>query len=272
MDYSCYNGQVIVITGAGGEIGGGTAKAMSKWGAKLALIDIHEGRLNEILAKVKENGLPASHVYSVIGDVMKQDTVTEFVKGAVAKFGKLDFVLNVVGTKRIRGLESCTMEDMDWCIDGNIKTTYMMCKACIPYLLETKGQIMNMSSFSSSRPMWEILPYSIAKAGIDIMTRCMSMEFAKRGVRVNAIAPAALRSRFNMRFGDIFTTEEQLENYYKAAGQVLPLAQGYGNEVSTCEKAVVPLIMFMGSDKAPFINGTVITVDGGYSNTVYVPS
>ena len=51
-------------------------------------------------------------------------------------------------------------------------------------------------------------------------SRCMCMEFAKRGVRVNAIAPAALRSRFNMRFGDVFTSEEQLENYYRVAGQV----------------------------------------------------
>jgi len=271
MDYSCYADQVIVITGGGGEIGGGTAKAMSKWGAKLALIDIHEGRLNEVLAKVAENGLPKSHIYSVVGDVMKQDVVTAFCAGAMEKFGKIDFLLNVVGTKRIKGLETCTMEDMDWCLDGNVKTTYMMCKACIPHLLESKGQIINLSSFSGARPMWEILPYSIAKAGVDIMTKCLCMEFASRGVRVNAIAPAALRSRFNVRFGDIFQTEEQLKKYYMMAGLSLPLARGYDNEVGTCETAVVPLIMFMGSDKAPFINGTVITVDGGYSNTVYTP-
>merc|ERR1712025_668621 len=152
------------------------------------------------------------------------------------------------------------------CLDGNLKVTFMMTQACLPHLISSKGQIINMSSFSGSRPMWEILPYCMAKAGIDIMTKCLSMELASKGVRVNAIAPAALKSRFNIRFGDIFTSEEQLQKYYKCAGLSIPLGR-----VGTCEDNIVPLIMFMGSDKATFINGTVIIVDGAYSNTCHCP-
>ena len=63
------------------------------------------------------------------------------------------FQLNVVGTKRIKGIHTCTMEDLQWCLDGNLKTTFMMTQACLPYLEESKGQIINMSSFSGSRPV-----------------------------------------------------------------------------------------------------------------------
>ena len=63
------------------------------------------------------------------------------------------FQLNVVGTKRIKGIRTCTMEDLQWVLDGNIKVTFMMTQACLPYLEESKGQIINMSSFSGSRPV-----------------------------------------------------------------------------------------------------------------------
>ena len=86
-----------VFTGAGGEIGGGTAKQMARWGARLALIDIHEGRLNEVLAKCAEIGLPSENIYSVVGDVMKQEVVTSFVDGAVQAFGTVDFLVNMSG-------------------------------------------------------------------------------------------------------------------------------------------------------------------------------
>ena len=86
-----------VLIGAGGEIGGGTAKQMARWGARLALIDIHEGRLNEVFAKCAEIGLPPENIYSVVGDVMKQEVVTSFVEGAVQAFGTVNFLVNISG-------------------------------------------------------------------------------------------------------------------------------------------------------------------------------
>ena len=88
---------ILVFSGAGGEIGGGTAKQMARWGARLALIDIHEGRLNEVLTKCAEIGLPSENIYSVVGDVMKQEIVTSFVEGAVQAFGTVNFLVNMSG-------------------------------------------------------------------------------------------------------------------------------------------------------------------------------
>ena len=82
------------LSGAGGEIGGGTAKKMARWGATLALIDIHEGRVNEVLAKCAEIGLPSENIYSIVGDVMKQEVVTSFVEGAVQTFGTVNILIS----------------------------------------------------------------------------------------------------------------------------------------------------------------------------------
>ena len=96
--YSGYHAQNQLFSqGAGGEIGGGTAKQMAGWGAKLALIDIHEGRLNEVLAKCAEMGLPSENIYSVVGDVMKQEVVTSFVEGVVQAFGTVSFLVSIHG-------------------------------------------------------------------------------------------------------------------------------------------------------------------------------
>ena len=162
-------------------------------------------------------------------------------------------------------LKNTTEADFDWCINGNVRSTVLMTQKCLPYLMEAKGNVVNMTSVSGQRPVWGALPYAMAKAAVDQFTRCTSQELAPAGVRVNAVSPGALESRFNIRFGDIFTTEEQLEKYFDVAGRSIPL--GY---MGTW-RDVVPTIMFLASDRAPFITGAVVQVDGGYVNTCNVP-
>ena len=94
-DYSNDPNFICCVAGSGGEIDGGTAKQMAQWGAKLALIDIHEGRLNEVLALCAEIGLPSENIYSVVGDVMKQEVGTSFVEGTVQTFGTVNFLVSV---------------------------------------------------------------------------------------------------------------------------------------------------------------------------------
>ena len=265
MEYECFNGQVAVITGAGGEIGGGTAEALAKYGIKLALIDIHQGRLNETVDNLTKMGVAPDRIFHKFGDVTKSDDVTSFVDDVMRTFGKINILLNVVGAKRIKVLKNASMEDFDWCINGNLKSIFMMTQACQPHLVATKGNVINVSSVSGMRPVWGALPYAMAKAAVDQFTRCVSQEMAPQGVRVNAVSPGALKSRFNIRFGDIFTQESQLERYFDVAGRSIPL--GY---MGTW-KDVVPTIVFLASDMAPFITGAVIAVDGGYVNTCSCP-
>jgi len=263
MDYSCFANKVCVITGAGGEIGGGTARQLARWGAKLALLDNDEGRLEDIKYKCSEAGLKKNKMFFMHGDLLQEETVTQFVDGLVKQFGeKVDFLLNVVGTKKISTMENCSVGDLKWVLEGNIVTTFMMTKACRQYLINAKGCVINLSSYCALRPQEVTTAYCVAKAGVESLTRCNAMELAKYGVRVNAIQPGPLISRNNLTSG-CFKSEEQLENYFKAAARHMPLGW-----VGNVEDHIVPLIMFMASDKATFICGSVIPVEAGYNNTV----
>jgi len=246
-------------------MGGGCSTELAKWGANLALIDIHEGRLKGVVDKLVASGVSKSRILDRVGDVTKQDQVTSFINDVVKKFGKINVLVNIVGSKRIKILQNCTMEDWDWCINGNIKAMVMMSQGCLPHLKETKGNIINISSVSGMRPVWGALPYAVTKAGTDMFTRCTAQELAPHGVRVNAVSPGALKSEFNMRFGDIFTQQKQLETYFDVAGRSIPI--GY---MGTW-KDVVPTIIFLASDKVEFVTGAVIAVDGGYVCTSNCP-
>jgi len=266
MDFSCYRDQVVVITGAGGEHGGGVAVQLAQHGAKLALIDIHDIRLEERLDQIRAAGLPESNIYYEVGDMMDMSTREQFVANLTNKFGNtINMLFNVVGTKRIKSLENTSEEDLDYCLQGNCKLTLHMIQCCLPYMKNIPGGacIITMGSFSSQRAMPEIVAYSMAKAGLDIMTRCISLEFAKYDIRCNMVSPAALKSQFNYRFGDIFSTEEQMKAYYDAATRSMPIK---GIPFACPEDNVVPYVVFLGSDKAKFINGNVTIIDCGYTN------
>lgn len=265
MDFECFRDQVAVITGGGGELGTGCCVELAKWGAKLALIDIHEGRLSACIDKLVKSGVPRGQIFDKVGDVTHQDTVTSFINDTVKTFGKINILINIVGTKRIKNLQNSTMEDWDWCINGNIKAMVMMCQAVLPHLKITKGNIVNISSVSGMRPVWGALPYAVTKAGMDQFTRCTAQELAPLGIRVNAVSPGALKSEFNIRFGDIFTKQSQLETYFEVAGRSIPI--GYMGDWTN----VVPTIIFLASDKIEFTTGAVIAVDGGYVCTSCCP-
>ena len=135
------------VTGAGGEIGGGTAVETAKWGANLALIDIHEGRLHETVDKLISNGVEKDRIYSQVGDVTNIDVIKSFVAESVKKFGKINSLINVVGAKRIKVLQNMSAADLDHCINGNIKSTLFMTQECLPHLKETKGNYSFETAF-----------------------------------------------------------------------------------------------------------------------------
>lgn len=139
----------LYFVGAGGEIGGGTAVETARWGANLALVDIHEGRLQETIDKLISNGVQKDKIYSQVGDVTNIDDIRSFVAQSVKKFGKINSLINVVGAKRIKVLQNMSHADLDHCINGNIKSTLFMTQECLPHLKETKGILVWHISYLS---------------------------------------------------------------------------------------------------------------------------
>ncbi len=143
-------------------------------GANLALIDIHEGRLTETVQKLKSEGVSSRRILTKIGDVTKADEIKEFVDEIGQKFGQINVLVNVVGAKRIKVLKNMTEADFDWCLNGNVRSTFLMTQTCLPLLTESKGNVVNITSVSGQRPVWGALPYAMAKAAVDQFTRCTS--------------------------------------------------------------------------------------------------
>lgn len=270
VDYNSYKGKVVAIFGGGGDIGGGCAVELSKFGAKLALIDLDEGRLSQRVKDVKANGVTDKDLFVMLGDMRKPDDVEKAVDGMVAKLGKIDVVINSVGVKKIMSLENTSLEDLDYVLTGNVKTFFMICKTTMKHLVESRGNIVNVSSISGLRPIWGALPYTMAKAACDHMTKCLSVELAPKGVRSNSVCPCALKSDFNLRFNDVFSDPKMNVGYFDNVKRTVPLCTGPMEGIGA-PKDVIPAILFFGSDSASFITGVTMAIDGAYQHTAMHP-
>ena len=134
-----------------------------------------------------------------------------------------------------------------------------MCKTATPHLIESKGNIVNMSSVSGLRAYHFGLPYGTAKAAVNHMTQIMAAHLAKKGVRVNAVAPALTRA------DDPSIITEAMEKGYGIAGRAFPMGR-----VPVVQE-VTNNILYLASDAASFVTGAIMPIDGAYTQTLYEP-
>ncbi len=258
-EFTCFGNKVALITGAGGILGGGCAVQLAKYGASLAFIDNNKDKLDAMVTKVTGAGLPSNKVVAVHGDVTVKEDVQKVVDSCVEAFGKLDIVINIVGHKRLGNLETCDIDDLDVALNGCVRASFMVCKAAIPHLIETKGCVVNMSSVSGIRAYHYGLPYGTAKAALNHMTKIMASGMAKKGVRINAVAPSLTKP------DDPSIITEDMQKWYDIGSRAVP----YGRVAELHE--VVKTILYLASDSAGFITGAILPIDGAYTQTLYEP-
>lgn len=242
-----FSGKVVLITGASSGIGAGTAEHLSKLGASLALVGRNVTNLDEVAKKC--GGTPTLPILADVNVDAKR-----IIDETVAHFGRLDVLVNNAGVGMKSSIQSTSMEPYDVVMNTNLRSVYELTHHAVPHLIKTKGNIVNVSSTSGLRASTVVLTYCMAKAALDQFTKCISLELAGTGVRVNSVNPAVIRTNFHRNMG--FTEEEYnlyLENCKKSH------AMGRVGEVSE----VADAIAFLASDSASFITGTLLPVDGG---------
>lgn len=245
-----FNGKVILITGSSSGIGAGTAEHLSKLGASLALVGRNAINLSEVVKKC--SGTP---ILPIVADV-NTDAKT-IIDQTIAHFGRLDVLVNNAGVGAKSSIESTSMEPYDYVMITNLRSVYELTIYAVPHLIATKGNIVNVSSSSGLRPSPVVLTYCMSKAALDQFTKCISLELAPKGVRVNSVNPAVIKTSFHKNMG--FNAEEYnlyLENCKKSH------ALGRVGEVAEVAEAIA----FLASDAASFITGTLLPVDGGKIN------
>jgi len=252
MEDNHLEGKVAIVTGSRRGIGRAIALAMAAAGANIVLCDNvkDDGKLEEVAEEIKKLG---RNSVAVSVDISKRSDVEEMAARAVAKFGKIDILVNCAGIW-IPGqtLIDCPENNWDKVIDVNLKGTYLCCQAAGRVMVKQRsGNIINLSSKVGLEPGTGAGAYSISKAGIVMLTRQLALELAPYGIRVNALAPGIVKTDFNK---DLWQGSEP----GKKLAHSVPLGRLAEPE------DIAHAALFLASDESSYITGAVIPIDGGW--------
>jgi 3-oxoacyl-[acyl-carrier protein] reductase len=239
--------KVAVVTGGSRGIGRSIALDLAKEGAKVAVFYAgNHTAAEETVAAITELGSEAA-AFQV--DVANSQQVDQAFKQVLSQFGRVDILVNNAGITRDNLLMRIKEEDWDQVIDTNLKGVYLCCKSVIrPMMKQRSGRIINISSVVGVSGNAGQANYVAAKAGVIGITKTMAKEFASRNITVNAIAPGFIQTDM---------TSVLDEKVKEAILTSIPLARlGQAEEVASA-------VSFLASDKASYITGQTLHVDGG---------
>lgn len=255
--------RVTIVVGAGqttgDTIGNGRAIALlfARHGAQLFLVDRNIESAEETRKMITDEGGTA---IAFRADVANPVEIKSFVDACVDYYGRIDVLVNNVGIGTgDRGPVELTEEAWDNIFDVNLKSVFLTCKHVLPHMeLLGKGVIVNISSVAAVC-MSRILAYKSSKAGLNALTHAIAMQYAEKGIRVNAVMPGLLETP--MAIENIATALKiDKETLIQRRNQAIPLKGGMGDAWDTAYAA-----LFLASDEAKFITSVCLPVDGGQS-------
>jgi len=250
------NNKNAVITGGSDGIGLGIAKAFAREGANLLLI----GKDPEKLQRAQQALLNefAVQVHTLSADLSKTETVTEVVKDIEQLLPTVDILVNNAGLGKFVPFEQVDNTLYDAHFNLNVKAPYFLTQGLLPALVKSKGNVINISSYFAHRmlPNRATTVYSATKGALNSFTKALAFEIGQLGVRVNAIAPGSISTpQFNRNLQAL--TPEKQAAFETMVKEIYPL-----QHIGTPED-IAKACVFLASDNASWITGTVLAVDGG---------
>ncbi len=247
-----FTGQVVLVTGAASGIGRATAERFHAEGACVVLADRNLQGLQSVAAELGAD----QRAHCVGFDAIDRASCIDMVASAVARFGRLDVLCNIAGIAGGWRLETMPAADWQRMIDINLNSLFHITQAAIPALIESRGNVVNMSSASGKQGQPYGTCYCASKAGVIGFSKAVAAEFASRGVRSNAICPGGVKTPIY----DNYTFPDNAEMELIERMRSLP---GFGEaEVDD----ITAMVLFLASDQARFVTGVAFEVDGGQLN------
>ena len=236
--------QVVIITGAGRNIGEEISYLLASEGAKIAVVDMDKARGDKVAANVKAKGGQAA---AFVANVADEAQVEKMVKDVTATFGGVDILVNNAAISDNKHMLEITKEEWDRVIAVTLTGPFLVAKAAAKQMVAQGrgGKIVNVGSTSGFRGRPRALAYTAAKGGVANLTRSMAVQLAPYNIRVNCVAPTKIGSPVGK---DEFEPNRPVVNLRKRNGEPIDLAKA---------------VLFLVSDDSDFIVGDILFVDGG---------
>jgi len=241
----------VIVTGASSGIGRATALRFAEAKENIVLAGRNHEALGAVGEEIKARG--AEHLM-VAADLYAGGAAQKIITAVMEKFSRLDVLVNAAGIIANGTIENTTLADWDQMMNINVRVIFQLMQAAAPSLIQTRGNVVNVSSVTGTRSFPNVLAYCVSKAALDQLTRCAALELAAKGVRVNAVNPGVVVTNLHRRSG---FDEQKYAAFLEHSKATHPLGR-----VGTPEE-IAELIYFLASEKAGWITGETISIDGG---------
>ncbi|SFL75290.1 SDR family NAD(P)-dependent oxidoreductase [Methylorubrum salsuginis] len=242
-----FSNKVVLVTGAASGIGEATARRFAQEGAQLVLADLNEKGLDRVAGEIG-----AEAVLTHATDLSNADRCEETIAATLARFGRLDVLVNNAGKDHLGRVDEGDLKDFSVVIETDLYGVFYMTRFALPHLRKSRGCIVNVSSVSGLGGDWNHSFYCAAKGAVTNFTRAVALDEAKAGVRVNAVNPSLVYTPFTAGMQDQPDLVAKFE-------ERIPMGRAAQPE------DITGVIAFLASEDARFVTGVNLPVDGGLS-------
>lgn len=244
-----------IVTGGGTGLGRAIALRLAEDGYNIVINGQNQSNLDEVAALIGPD-----RALAVAADVSVRSEADRIIAEAVSKFGRVDVVVNNAGIVNGGTADMLSDEDFDRMMAVNVGGVRNVSLAALPELRKTRGNIVNMSSVSGMRGDWGMYGYNASKGAVSLMTQGMALDLGIEGIRVNAVAPAAA----NTRLAAPMAGNDKAAEAFAAR---IPMGR-----IVEPEEVAHAVAFLADNEKAGFINGVILPIDGGLSASNGQPS
>ncbi len=239
---------VVLLTGAASGIGKASILRMAEEGAAVVCADIQTEAAEATAEEARGLGVQA---IALTVDVSNPSSVEETVAASIAEFGRIDSLCNIAGILHFDNTHELSLERWNQILAVNLTGTFLMTKAALPHLLETKGALVNMASTAGLAGQPWSAAYSASKGGVISFTRTIAVEYGKQGIRANSLSPGGVTTPIHNEFKLPEGADGTLLQ------RIMPL------DVMRPAEVAASVVAFLASPDSIHVNGETIRVDGG---------